>query len=164
MVRKHMAQDTKFLNKLNILSHICHLKWYCSFILKLWRTKKNIVGHRCSRHWMKIKISLCWSKSVSGLLSIRDTIENVWSHLVLVLDVGEVVKHPTGASSKVAVRTDELRENDADQKLFELVLVIFLLQENISHRADHVQCAILLRRGCVGVLKSYRSNELVTTR
>ncbi len=55
---KHMAQDTIFLNKLHILSHICHFKWYyrdlnCGKRGHLFDTslanEKNIVGHRWSK-------------------------------------------------------------------------------------------------------------------
>ncbi len=32
-----MAQDAKFINKLDILSQICHFKCYLSMSLKMWR-------------------------------------------------------------------------------------------------------------------------------
>jgi len=61
MVWKHMAQDTRYVNELDILCHICLFKWWCySYILKLWRTKKYIIRHRwtirnnikCGKDWI----------------------------------------------------------------------------------------------------------------
>jgi len=73
--------------------------------------------------------------------------------LVLEFDVGEVVKHPASPSSEMTVRAAELGEHDADEELLELVLVVLLLEEDVGHGADHVQGAVLLRRGCVVILK-----------
>ena len=56
--------------------------------------------------------------------------------------------------------TDELWENDANEKLFKLIFVIFLLQQNVGHRADHVQGAVLLRRGGVRVLQKERNFKI----
>ena len=57
--------------------------------------------------------------------------------------------------------TDELWENDANEKLFKLIFVIFLLQQNVGHRADHVQGAVLLRRGGVRVLQKKEIIEIL---
>jgi len=35
--RENMAQDAKIVNKLDILSYVCHLKSYYSSVLKMWR-------------------------------------------------------------------------------------------------------------------------------
>ena len=57
--------------------------------------------------------------------------------------------------------TDELWENDANEKLFKLIFVIFLLQQNVGHRADHVQGAVLLRRGGVWVLQKKEIKQIL---
>ncbi len=57
MLWKHMAQDKKFLNKLNIVSHVCHFSfiWYHSYILRLWRMG-SFIRHKCGE-----RKKYCWT-------------------------------------------------------------------------------------------------------
>lgn len=66
--------------------------------------------------------------------------------LILEVHIGEIVQHPTGASSHVSVRTVELWEHIGREHLFHLVAVFLLLQQNVGQRANHVESAIFLIR------------------
>ena len=46
----------------------------------------------------------------------------------------------------MAMRTLELREDDLHQELLHLLLVDGLLEENVRHRPDHVQSAVLKKK------------------
>jgi hypothetical protein len=61
----------------------------------------------------------------------------------------------------MSVGASEFWENDADEKLLKLIFVVLLLQQNVGHRAYHVQGAVLLRGSCVRVLKRTTKDVLV---
>jgi len=138
MVWKHMGHDTKFVIKLDILSHICNFKRYYSFILKLWRMglfirhkfgeRKNFVVHRWSRYskpcWT-IKKCMDWDELILFLNNVINAFfqsGNLPKILSLNLQVKEVSLNWTKSNHQPTFRSDStanrIRSENFTETLF----------------------------------------------